>query len=43
MPYTSIQDLPKQVTSSLPKHAQDIYKRAFNSAHEEYKSPNGPS
>ena len=39
MPYTSINELPEGVKNVLPKHAQDIYKEAFNSAHEEYKNP----
>lgn len=39
MPYTSINDLPDSVKDNLPKHAQEIYKEAFNSAYDEYKSP----
>lgn len=39
MPYATLQELPKSVQSVLPKHAQDIYKEAFNSAYEEYKHP----
>lgn len=39
MPYKSISELPDSVTNVLPKHAQDIYKEAFNSAWEEYKKP----
>jgi cation transport regulator len=39
MPYTSNADLPDSVKNSLPPHAQDIYKAAFNSAFEEYKKP----
>lgn len=39
MPYNSISDLPDQVKDNLPKHAQDIYKEAFNSAWDEYKDP----
>jgi len=37
MPYSSTEDLPESVKSVLPAHAQDIYKEAFNSAHDEYK------
>lgn len=37
MPYKKITDLPKQVTENLPKHAQEIYKEAYNSAQEQYK------
>jgi len=34
MPYQSIQELPDSVRDNLPKHAQDIYKEAYNSAWE---------
>lgn len=37
MPYSSINELPESVQTVLPKHAQDIYKEAFNSAFDEYK------
>lgn len=37
MPYDSIQELPDGVKDNLPKHAQEIYKEAFNSASEQYK------
>ncbi|MDP4553187.1 ChaB family protein [Alkalihalobacillus macyae] len=36
MPYNSRNDLPDQVKESLPAHAQDIFKEAFNSASEQY-------
>jgi len=36
MPYERITDLPESVRSNLPKHAQEIYKEAFNSAEEQY-------
>ncbi len=39
MPYKSLSDLPDRVKDNLPKGAQEIYKEAFNSAHEEYKNP----
>lgn len=39
MPYQSTSQLPDSVKDNLPKHAQDIYKEAFNSAWDEYKSP----
>lgn len=39
MPYKSTHDLPKSVQDHLPKHAQEIYLNAFNSAWEEYKNP----
>jgi cation transport regulator len=37
MPYDKIQDLPDSVRENLPKHAQEIYRSAFNSAWEQYK------
>ena len=36
MPYASTQDLPASVKDNLPKHAQEIYRAAFNSAWDEY-------
>jgi len=36
MPYDSIRELPDSVRENLPKHAQEIYKSAFNNAWEEY-------
>ena len=32
MPYKSISDLPDSVSDHLPKHAQEIFQAAFNSA-----------
>jgi len=32
MPYSSINDLPSSVRNNLPKHAQEIYLKTFNSA-----------
>jgi cation transport regulator len=37
MPYKSTADLPESVRDNLPKHAQEIYQEAFNSAYDEYK------
>ena len=39
MPYSSISDLPENVTNVLPKHAQEIFKEAFNSAYDQYDTP----
>jgi len=39
MPYKTTNELPDSVQHVLPKHAQDIYKEAFNSAWDEYKKP----
>jgi cation transport regulator len=36
MPYQKIEDLPESVKEHLPKHAQEIFRAAFNSATEEY-------
>ena len=38
MPYDRNADLPDAVRDHLPEHAQSIYREAFNSAFEEYKS-----
>ena len=39
MPYAKNTELPKGVQHVLPDHAQDIYREAYNSAHEQYKDP----
>ena len=39
MPYNATSELPESVKNVLPDHAQDIYKEAFNSASDEYASP----
>lgn len=39
MPYNSTNDLPDNVMNVLPKHAQEIFQKAFNSAYEEYRDP----
>lgn len=39
MPYQTNTDLPERVQHNLPEHAQDIYRKAFNSAWDEYKDP----
>lgn len=36
MPYKSNSDLPSSVADHLPEHAQTIFRKAFNSAHEQY-------
>jgi cation transport regulator len=36
MPYEKLTDLPERVRNNLPRHAQEIYKEAFNSAEEQY-------
>ena len=37
MPYDRLEELPDSVRDNLPKHAQEIYQAAFNSAWEQYK------
>jgi cation transport regulator len=37
MPYDNLKSLPKSVKHVLPKHAQEIYLAAFNSAWDQYK------
>ena len=39
MPYASISELPGSVRNVLPKHAQEIYQKSFNSAYVEYAKP----
>ncbi|WP_440946882.1 ChaB family protein [Methanosarcina sp. T3] len=39
MPYQNNSELPETVKENLPEHAQEIYRKAFNSAWEEYKDP----
>ena len=40
MPYRTLAELPDSVRDHVPKHAQEIYKEAFNSAWDQYKDPN---
>ena len=39
MPYDSIDELPESVRDSLPREAQTTYRKAFNSAWEQYSDP----
>lgn len=39
MPYKTLSDLPDSVTNNLPKHAQEVYRAAYNNAWDEYKDP----
>lgn len=39
MPYDRIDQLPDSVRDNVPKHAQEIYKEAYNSAWKEYADP----
>lgn len=38
-PYSSVQELPDSVKDHVPKHAQEIYKEAYNSAWDQYADP----
>lgn len=38
MPYKSINELPEGVRNVLPSHAQEIYRKAYNSAHNQYQT-----
>lgn len=37
MPYQNNSDLPDSVKNNVPSHGQTIYRKAFNSAWDEYK------
>lgn len=39
MPYDKLSELPDSVRNNLPKHAQEIYKEAYNSAWDQYEDP----
>ncbi len=39
MPYKTDRDLPAAVRDNVPKHAQDIWREAFDHAWEEYADP----
>ena len=36
MPYSKKTDLPPAVKNNLPSHAQEIFRKVFNSAYKEY-------
>ncbi len=37
MPYSELSDLPASVKDHLPKHAQEIYMKAYNDAWKQYR------
>ncbi len=39
MPYKILENLPERVRNVLPRHAQEIYRAAFNNAWDQYKEP----
>lgn len=39
MPYATLKELPDSVRNVLPKHAQEIYQAAYNSAWDQYDEP----
>ncbi len=40
MPYATNTQLPERIRKALPKHAQDIFRAAFNNAYERYGAKN---
>jgi len=36
MPYKRNSDLPSSIQDHLPQHAQTIFRKTFNSAHQQY-------
>jgi cation transport regulator len=36
VPYDDLSDLPDSVRNNLPRHAQEIYRAAYNSAEDQY-------
>jgi len=39
MPYKKLTDLPSRIKDNLPKHAQEIFKEAYNNAEKQYDDP----
>lgn len=39
MPYDRLSELPDSVRDNLPKHAQEIFREAYNSAWDQYVDP----
>lgn len=39
MPYKNLSELPRKIRDHLPRHAQTIYLKAFNSAWIQYAEP----
>lgn len=39
MPYDTTAELPERVRDDLPEDAQELFREAYNSAYEEYQSP----
>ena len=37
MPYKNNSDLPDRVRDNLPRHAQEIYREAYNNAWDQYQ------
>ena len=40
MPYANTAELPEPIRKALPKHAQEIFRAAFNNAYERYGPKN---
>lgn len=39
MPYSRNNELPDSVKDNLPSHGQEIYRKAYNSAWDQYDEP----
>jgi cation transport regulator len=39
MPYKKVDDLPNSLLNTLPRPATEIYRKAYNSAWDEYEDP----
>jgi cation transport regulator len=39
MPYKTVSELPDRVKDNIPRHAQEIYMKAYNNAWDQYKDP----
>ena len=39
MPYKANKELPKRIKSNLPQGAQTIFRKVYNNANKQYKSP----
>ena len=39
MPYDRLADLPAAIRKHLPRHGQEIYRKAFNNAWQQYADP----
>jgi cation transport regulator len=40
MPFNTVDELPCELRRDLPRHAQELYVKAYNDAWEKYEDPN---